>query len=72
MNRFSEHDASEAYFQRRRERDEYEDDQWKASVETEMERAAAIEESNMGDNAPACPQCGATGQHYAICSLRDE
>jgi len=40
MNRFSEHDASEAYFQRRRDRDEYEDDQWKAAVETEMERKA--------------------------------
>lgn len=25
--------------------------------------------SNLGDNAPACPECSATGQHYQTCSF---
>ena len=28
-------------------------------------------EPDLGDNAPACPECGATGQHYVFCSHRD-
>lgn len=40
MDRFNEHDPIEAMFERRRERDAYEDDNWKARVEDEMVREA--------------------------------
>ena len=42
----------------------------------EMSRLAQVttEEINddFGDNATPCPECSATGQHYMICSQRED
>jgi hypothetical protein len=40
MDRFSEHDPVDTYFERQQARNAYEDDRWKERVEDEMVREA--------------------------------